>query len=72
MQQGHIESFKQFTIYRESRTRDRENPWSTNDDRQDLILSKYTKDAENKKEFIERVTFGNTNLAKIFRNREGI
>lgn len=72
MQQGNIESFKQFTIYRENRTRDRENPWSTNDDRQDLILSKYTLDGENKKQFIERVTIGNTNLTKIFRNREGI
>ena len=72
MQQGHIESFKQFTIYRENRAKDRENPWSTNDDRQDLILSKYTKDGESKKEFIERVTIGNSDLAKIFRNREGI
>lgn len=72
MQQGNIESFKQFTIYRENRTRDRENPWSTNDDRQDLILSKYTLDGENKKQFIERVTIGNSNLTKIFRNREGI
>lgn len=52
--------------------RDRENPWSTNDDRQDLILSKYTKKGETKKEFIDRVTVGNPHLAKIFRNREGI
>jgi hypothetical protein len=72
MQQGNIESFKQFTIYREDRARDRKNPWSTNDDRQDLILSKYTLKGESKKEFIDRVTIGNPNLAKIFRNREGI
>ena len=72
MQQGNIDSFKQFTIYREKRAADRENPWSTNDDRQDLILSKYTIQGESKKEFIDRVTFGNTDLAKIFRNREGI
>ena len=72
MQQGNIDSFKQFTIYREKRAEDRENPWSTNDDRQDLILSKYTIQGESKKEFIDRVTFGNTDLAKIFRNREGI
>jgi hypothetical protein len=26
MQQGNIESFKQFTIYREDRARDRKNP----------------------------------------------
>jgi hypothetical protein len=35
-------------------------------------LSKYTKKGETKKEFIDRVTVGNPNLAKIFRNREGI
>lgn len=67
-----IEIFKQFTFYRAKRTQDRESPWSSNDDRQDLILQKYTKKGETKKQFIDRISLGNPNLAKIFRNKEGI
>ncbi len=37
-----------------------------------MILQKYLIKNETKKEFIERISLGNSNLAKIFRNREGI
>jgi ribonucleoside-diphosphate reductase alpha chain len=37
-----------------------------------LILQKYLIGNETKKEFLERISFGNTSLMKVFRNREGI
>ena len=67
-----LEVFKVFTFYREKRRQDRLNPWAANDERQDLILTKYLTKSENKREFIDRISTGNQNLAKIFRNREGI
>lgn len=67
-----LEVFKHFTFYRAKRAQDRENPWAGNDDRQDLVLQKYTKKGETKAQFIERISLGNPNLAKIFRNKEGI
>ena len=67
-----LEVFKLFTFYRAKRTQDRLSPWSSNDERQDLILQKYTKKNETKAQFIERISLGNPNLAKIFRNKEGI
>jgi ribonucleoside-diphosphate reductase alpha chain len=72
MKKNELEVFKNFTFYREKRRQDRLNPWSNNDERQDLILQKYTKKGENKKEFIDRISIGNPQLAKIFRNREAI
>lgn len=72
MRKNEIEVFKNFTFYREKRRQDRINPWSNNDERQDLILQKYTKKGETKKEFIDRISIGNPKLAKIFRNREAI
>ena len=69
---GEIEVFKLFTFYREKRKHDRMFPWSDNDERQDMILSKYTIDKETKKEFIDRISIGSSDLAKIFRNKEGI
>jgi ribonucleoside-diphosphate reductase alpha chain len=67
-----IEVFKLFTFYREMRRQERENPWANNDERQDIILSKYTGKGETKKEFIKRISIGNQYLEKIFRNREAI
>jgi ribonucleoside-diphosphate reductase alpha chain len=67
-----IEVFKLFTFYREKRRQDRENPWSNNDERQDIILQKYLLHNETKKEFLERVSLGRLDLLKILRNREGI
>jgi ribonucleoside-diphosphate reductase alpha chain len=67
-----VEVFKAFTFYRAKRKQDRENPWSNNDERQDIILQKYLKKNETKKDFIERISMGKQSLAKIFRNREAI
>ena len=67
-----IEVFKMFTFYREKRRQDRENPWSNNDERQNIILQKYLIKGETKKDFLERVTLGRNDLMKIFRNREAI
>jgi len=67
-----IEVFKNFTFHREKQRQDRSYPWSNNDERQDIILEKYTKEGETKAEFIERISIGNSNLAKIFRNKEGL
>ncbi len=67
-----IEVFKLFTFYRERRKQDRLNPWSNNDERQDMILGKYLLKGESKKEFLDRISMGNQRLLKIFRNKEGI
>jgi hypothetical protein len=67
-----IEVFKNFTFHREKQKQDRLYPWSSNDERQDIVLEKYTKEGETKAEFIKRISIGNSNLAKIFRNKEGI
>jgi ribonucleoside-diphosphate reductase alpha chain len=72
LKKDEIEVFKAFTFYRSKRKQDRENPWSNNDERQDIILQKYLKKNETKKEFIERISMGKQSLAKIFRNREAI
>jgi ribonucleoside-diphosphate reductase alpha chain len=67
-----IDVYKSFIFYREKRKQDRLNPWSNNDERQDLILQKYTIPGETKAEFLNRVSLGDAKLLKIFRNREGI
>jgi ribonucleoside-diphosphate reductase alpha chain len=72
LKKDEVEVFKAFTFYRSKRKQDRENPWSNNDERQDIILQKYLKKNETKKEFIERISMGKQSLAKIFRNREAI
>lgn len=67
-----LDVFKSFIFYREKRKQDRLNPWANNDERQDLILQKYLIKGETKSEFLDRVTIGNGDLLKIFRNKEGI
>lgn len=63
---------KAFIKYREKKAEERKNPWRDNDERQDLILGKYLIKGEDKKQFLDRISFGNSNLRKIFRNREAI
>lgn len=63
---------KAYIKYREKQKIERENPWSDNDERQDMILEKYLIKGETKKQFLKRVSINNTSLEKIFRNREGI
>jgi ribonucleoside-diphosphate reductase alpha chain len=63
---------KAFIKYREKKAEERKNPWKDNDERQDLILQKYLLRGETKKQFLERISFGNSNLEKIFRKREAI
>lgn len=72
MQRGYYNPARAFIKYRENKAIARRNPWEDNDERQDLILQKYLIEGETKKDFIERIAFGNTRLEKIFRNREGI
>src|SRR5690554_2356547 len=72
MRTGHYTDAKNFITYRNMKTEQRENPWATNDERQDIILEKYLIEGESKKDFIERIAYGHTSLEKIFRNREAI
>lgn len=58
--------------YRQKQKDKRNNPWSDNDERQDMILTKYLLAGETKKQFIERTTFGRLALRKIFRNKEAV
>lgn len=46
--------------------------WDNLDERQEVVLSKYKKKGETHEEFVKRVTFGNEELFKIFKNKEGI
>jgi len=66
------EAAKAYIKYRERQRTDRDNPWADNDDRQDLILSKYLVHGEDKKAFIKRIAFGKSSLEKIFRHKEAI
>jgi|GEM_PF-530996 len=72
MQSGEFETAKSYIKYREKQKLDRENPWSDNDDRQDMILQKYLLRNETKKDFIKRVSLGKPSLEKILRKKEAI
>lgn len=72
MQSKNFEAARTYIKYREKQKHDRENPWSDNDERQDLILQKYLIKGENKKEFLKRVSIGKPSLEKIFRKKEAI
>lgn len=72
MESKQYEAAKAYIKYRERQRTDRDNPWSDNDERQDLILSKYLVPGEDKKGFIKRIAFGKSSLEKIFRHKEAI
>ncbi len=63
---------KAYIKYREKQRIDRENPWSDNDERQDLILQKYLLPNETKKEFLKRISFKRPALEKILRHKEAV
>jgi ribonucleoside-diphosphate reductase alpha chain len=46
--------------------------WHDLDERQEIVLSKYRQKGESIPQFIDRVTFGNAELKKIFEQKEGI
>lgn len=66
------EAARAYIKYRETKKEQRKNPWSDMDERQEIILRKYTKKGESKKDFISRISLGKTSLEKIFRNREAL
>ena len=66
------ETAKAYIKYREKQRIDRENPWSDNDERQDMILQKYLLTNESKKDFIKRISIKRPALEKIFRHKEAI
>jgi ribonucleoside-diphosphate reductase alpha chain len=72
MSKKQFEAAKAYIKYSEKQKQDRDNPWSDNDERQDLILKKYLINGESKKEFLERIAFGKSSLEKIFRRKEAI
>lgn len=72
MEKKEFDVARAYIKYREKQKADRENPWSDNDERQNIILGKYLIKGESKKAFLNRISFGNSKLEKIFRKREGI
>ena len=72
MESKKYEVAKAYIKFRERQRLDRENPWSDNDERQDLILEKYLLHNETKKSFLKRVSFGRPALEKILRHKEAI
>jgi len=72
METKKYEVAKAYIKFREKQRIDRENPWSDNDERQDLILEKYLMHNESKKFFLKRVAFNKPSLEKIFRHKEAI
>lgn len=72
MQSKQYDAARSYIKYREKQKFERENPWSDNDERQDLILQKYLIKGENKKDFLKRVSLGKSSLEKILRKKEGI
>lgn len=69
---GEYKAAKAYIQYRKQREYDREHPWEDMDDRQELVLRKYLKPHESKKEFLERISIGSTQLEKIFRRKEAL
>lgn len=72
MESKQYEAAKAYIKYREKKKLERENPWSDNDNRQDLILQKYLFHNETKKDFLKRISLGKASLEKIFRKKEAI
>ncbi|AUD66012.1 ribonucleoside-diphosphate reductase, adenosylcobalamin-dependent [Tenericutes bacterium MZ-XQ] len=72
MQSKQYEAARAYIKYREKQKHDRDNPWSDNDERQDLILQKYLIKGEGKKEFLKRISLGKSSLEKILRKKEAI
>lgn len=72
MDKKYFETAKGYITYRREQEIIRENPWADNDERQDLILQKYLINGETKKDFINRISYGNPKLNKIFRKKEAI
>ena len=72
MKKKQYEAAKSYIKYREKQKNDRENPWSDNDERQDLILSKYLLPNETKRGLIKRISLGRSSLEKILRRKEAI
>ncbi len=72
MESKKYETAKAYIKYREKQRLDRENPWSDNDERQDMILQKYLIHNESKKDFIKRVSIKRPALEKILRHKEAI
>jgi ribonucleoside-diphosphate reductase alpha chain len=72
MESKQYDAAKAYIKYRERQRNDRENPWGDNDERQDLILSKYLLPNEDKKSFIKRIAFGKSSIEKILRHKEAI
>ena len=64
MESKQYDAAKAYIKYRERQRNDRDNPWSDNDERQDLILSKYLLPNEDKKAFIKRIAFGKSSIEK--------
>jgi len=66
----------EYMSYRIKRDIEREqrlqNPWADMDERQEIVLSKYTKKGETKADFIRRIGNDNPELEKIFRDKEAI
>jgi ribonucleoside-diphosphate reductase alpha chain len=69
---GHNKLGEAYILFRDKKRVERENPWINNDERQDMILSKYLIDGETKKEFIDRISIGKNSLKKIFRRKEAL
>jgi len=72
MEQKEYKAAIAYIKYRQTQEDDRNNPWSGMDERQEMILQKYTLKGESKKDFIDRVSNGNDKIAKIMRKKEGI
>jgi len=71
----HIQEYqaaKAYIEYRKQKAYERDYPWKDMDDRQELVLRKYTKHNESKKDFLQRISIGKTTLEKIFRRREAL
>ena len=73
---GYKDVAHEYMSYRIKRDIEREerlkNPWADMDERQEIVLSKYTIKGETKADFIRRIAINNPELEKIFRDKEAI
>lgn len=67
---GRFDVAKRYILYREERNKARNKVWEMNELQRDIYEKKYRYNGESFDEFVERVSGGNPNIAKLIRNKD--
>lgn len=67
---GRFDASKRYILYREERSRLREQGWQMTDLQRDIYEQKYRHDGESFKEFLERIGKNNRSIQKLIRDKK--